>query len=91
MDIETIEVKIVTPQETLYDGKAIAISSRNSQGSFDLLAEHANFITIIDKQPITVYKPDHTTVVFSFLQAVVYLENNKVTVFGNPLPGQSTK
>lgn len=31
----------------LYEGEVLALTSENSQGKFDILAEHTNFITLI--------------------------------------------
>jgi len=48
----TLTVKIISPTQTLYDGEAYSVSSVNSLGKFDILPMHANFITLVQKQPI---------------------------------------
>ncbi len=48
----TLTVKIISPTQTIFDGEAFSVSSVNSLGKFDILPMHANFITLIQKQPI---------------------------------------
>jgi len=42
-----ISVTIKSRKKTVFDGKAISISSINDKGPFDILASHANFITMV--------------------------------------------
>ena len=49
----TLTVKIISPTQTIFDGEAYSISSINSLGKFDILPYHANFITLVQKAPIT--------------------------------------
>ena len=51
-DKNTLSVKIISPTQTIFDGEAFSISSINSLGKFDILPMHANFITLVQKQPI---------------------------------------
>jgi hypothetical protein len=48
----TLNVKIISPTQTIFDGEAFSISSVNSLGKFDILPYHANFITLVQKAPI---------------------------------------
>ncbi len=79
-----LKVRIMTPQKMLYDGPAFAVSSKNSSGPFDILAGHANFITIIKSQPITVTKQDNSKVIFNFSQAIIYNASNVISVYAEP-------
>lgn len=79
-----MQVVIMTPKETLFNGPAIAVSSANSSGNFDILAFHANFITIVDDKPIKVLTLDKQIIEFKFHQAIIYAFQNKVTVYAEP-------
>lgn len=79
-----LEVEVMTPKETLFKGKALAVSSKDANGPFDILAYHANFIAIVEKEPVKVIKEDRSVAVFTFSQAIIYNTNNKVTVFAEP-------
>ena len=50
---EEFKIRISNPHEVVWEGTATALSSENSQGKFDVLSQHANFITIIKEKPIT--------------------------------------
>ena len=78
-----LHVKIISPKETIFDGEAFAVSSENSIGPFDILAEHANFITIIEGQPIVVRLPEKNKepLTFNFPLAIIYNINNKVSIY----------
>lgn len=84
MQDETLIVKIMSPREVLFDGPALAVSSENSQGKFDIIPEHANYITIVEKNPIVILKPDKTQQSFTFAQAIIYHLKNKVSIYADP-------
>lgn len=50
---DLLKVKILSPTQTIYDGEAVSVSSVNSLGKFDILPYHANFITLVQKNPVT--------------------------------------
>lgn len=47
-----LNVKIISPTQTIFQGEAYSVSSANSAGTFDILPYHANFITMVQKTPI---------------------------------------
>ena len=81
---KSLIVKILTPKETLFEGEAYAVSSTNSEGKFDILPEHANFITLIDKKPIEVLQMDKKKLTFNVSEAIIYCAGDKVTVYAEP-------
>ena len=76
-----LTVTVLSPQDILYSGKATSVSSKNSAGNFDILEQHANFITIVEKFPIIIRTVEKKEVTFSFPLAVLYIANNKVTIY----------
>lgn len=52
MATNVLNVKIISPTQTIFDGEAYAVSSVNSAGKFDILPYHANFITLVQNSPI---------------------------------------
>ncbi len=47
-----LNVKILSPTQTIFDGPALSVSSTNTLGKFDILPYHANFITLVEKTPV---------------------------------------
>lgn len=77
-----IDLTVMSPRGLLWKGKVRSISSVNSQGSFDLLPQHAHFVTLIRNQPIAAAR-DEGEKQFSFKQAVIHLVDDVATVYGD--------
>jgi len=78
--MDELSVKIISPEEVMWEGRANAVSSENSQGPFDVLPEHANFITLIKSKPIVVHRSDGDTE-FMFKRAVLHAINDIVSIY----------
>jgi len=63
-----------------FDGEAEAVSSQNKMGKFDILPEHANFITLIFEE-LTIHTPDQKNTAYQFEKGVLEVSENKVNVF----------
>ena len=77
-----LNVSVKDSERILWEGEADSVSSVNSQGPFDILPLHANFISVIENKPIVIRigkdKKD-----YSFPFSVVYAHSNKVQIFTN--------
>lgn len=80
-DNKVLHVKILSPRKVFFDGGALSVSSVNSMGKFDILPEHGNMVTLIQKSPITIRLVNKQTVTLVFPFAVVYVRKNLVTIF----------
>ncbi len=78
---QVLEVKVISPKEDFYIGPALSISSVNTGGKFDILPGHANFITYIQNQPITIRKPNQEELTFNFPLAIIYNLRDKVNIY----------
>lgn len=77
-DILTISIN--SPEKLIWEGKAYAVSSENSQGPFDILPRHANFITIIENKPITV-RTGSKDYIYKFHSCLIYSHDNYVYLY----------
>lgn len=77
----TLSIQIISPVESIFIGEASSVSSRNSAGNFDILPEHANFITLIDKDPIIVRLSNGESKTFNLPLAVLRCWKNHIEVF----------
>lgn len=88
MDIDetqTLTVRVITPKELLFEGLGISVSSVNSLGKFDILPQHANFITLVENQPIRIRQPKtKKSIYFHFLEAIIYNSGSHVTIYAEP-------
>lgn len=77
----TFHLRIIAPKSTIFEDDILALSSKNTQGPFDILGHHANFVTFIEGAPIVVTKTDKTKETFTFSNAILYCTNDNVTIY----------
>lgn len=88
---QTIHVRILSPQQILLDTEALSVSSKNLKGSFDILPQHANFMTMIENSPIVVRIANQKPVVFKFPTSFLLAIENKVNIYTYAQPPTETK
>ncbi len=81
MSNPTLHVRIISPQQLILDTEAASVSSKNPQGNFDILPQHANFITLVENSPIVVRIPKQKPVIFKFPLAIIINTENKVNIY----------
>ncbi len=79
----TIHLKISTPFEIIYEGDVESVSAANSQGKFDVLDQHANFITLVENKPITIRVKGSPPKELNFPLAILYAHENMVNIYTN--------
>lgn len=77
----SLHVRIVSPQQLMLDTQAVSVSSKNSQGNFDILPLHANFVTVIENSPIVIRVEGQKPLTFKFPKAIIMAQNNKVNIY----------
>ena len=82
----SLHVRIISPQQLFLDTQALSVSSKNTQGKFDILPEHANFITVVENYPITIRVQNQKPAVFKFPVAIISTHENKVNIYTYTLP-----
>ncbi len=74
-------VRVQNPQEVLWEGEARSVSSANTEGPFDILYQHANFITWIEDAEVKIISKDKEKIKYDFERSVLYVRNNYVSVY----------
>jgi len=77
---QTIPLTIKSRDEIVYQGDAIAISGTNGKGPFDILANHGNFISVVNGK-LSVLTPNRETQEINVDEGVLRVFENKVEVF----------
>ena len=80
MEEQRLQVKIRSRSKVLFDGIAYAVSSTNDIGPFDILSEHANFVTVV-KGFLTVHKNLQNKENFEIERGILRVRENLVEVF----------
>jgi F0F1-type ATP synthase epsilon subunit len=55
---KVFDVQVMAPSETLYGGGAISLKARGKEGSFEILADHTDFIAGLAHGDILIKDPD---------------------------------
>ncbi len=77
---DQIYVKIYAPFKNYYEGVAKSITATNDTGKFDVLAQHHNFITILNQGEIVV-RDDQGEHKINNGKAIMHVKGNKIVVF----------
>lgn len=75
-----IRARVLSPTQTLYDGPALSVSANNKVGPFDILADHANFFSLLTEGNIVI-NTGYQTYTFPIQHGIVKVKNNQVTLF----------
>lgn len=82
LDDETLlSVKIFSPREVYYDGKARSLSASNDTGQFDILPLHHSFITLLNAGTITVVQQSGQSKKLEIEKGLLRVKNNQAVVF----------
>lgn len=78
--MDSLTIKIFKPEAVFFTGEIASLSSQNSLGNFDILPDHANFITVIEKN-LTLYFKNGSTKVLEFDIGVLRLFGVEIDVY----------
>ena len=80
MDLKKLQVKISNKEKSLFEGEAYALSSKNEIGIFDILGQHANFVTTVNEY-VDVHKTESIKQRFVINRGILRVKENIVEVF----------
>lgn len=81
MTDDTLFIRIISPTQLIFQGWADSVSSKNIYGKFDILPQHANFITLIEGNPIIIRTHDKKELTFKLPLAIIFNRENKVNIY----------
>lgn len=77
---ETFKLTVRDRSGLLFSGDVLAVSSYNDKGPFDVLAQHGNFIAVIEKR-LTLRLADGKTKEIPVDKGVMHVKQGEVNVF----------
>lgn len=77
---QTLSVTVKSPEKTIFQGNAVAVSSVSTTGPFDILPYHANLIAII-KDSVTIFETQEKKQVLKIEKGFVKVFENTVNIF----------
>ena len=79
-DAPTFHLKIWAPFRVYFDDVAYSISAENDTGPFDVLAEHKNFISLLNPCELKLQTPKGDQKI-RIARGMMHVKQNDVTVF----------
>ncbi len=78
-----LHLRVSAASKVIWEGEVQSVSSENSNGVFDILPMHSNFITLVQDHAINVIQKDGAKVEYKFKESVILVANNEVKIFAN--------
>jgi F-type H+-transporting ATPase subunit epsilon len=75
-----MQLKVISPEETLYDGEVVLVQLPGSMGSFEILHNHAPIIARIDAGKLKVIDESRNKFYLQVNSGVVEVKNNVIVV-----------
>lgn len=79
-DGKHMHVKVYAPFKVYFDGIAVSVSAVNRTGAFDVLAQHHNFMTILEACDVVVRTEDREEVI-PIQKGIMHVKEDEVIVF----------
>ena len=77
---KTLSVSIVTPQETAFEGAALAVSVPGSKSPFQVLYNHAPIISSLDVGILKIEDPSNAITAFACREGFIEVLKNNVNI-----------
>lgn len=71
-------LEIVTPDKKIYSGEVKLVQAPGTDGSFEILKNHAPLISTLDKGTVKVVEEDDTEKLFEIDKGVIEVNKNRI-------------
>lgn len=78
--MNSLHLKIVSPEKTLFDGEVVFIKLPGTEGDFSFLSHHAPFISSLSEGPIFYRSEQGVENTINITAGFVEVSNNSATV-----------
>jgi len=78
---DSLRVIIQSPVATVWEGDVKALSAENSEGVFDILPDHARFMSLLNATPLALELVNDETKSFTFTDALLYVDDDVATIY----------
>lgn len=75
-----LHIKVISPAQTFYEGPAVSVSAVNKVGPFDVLADHANFFSLLSEGNAVV-NTGTQNLTFPINHGLIKVHDNDITLF----------
>jgi F-type H+-transporting ATPase subunit epsilon len=80
-----VQLEIITPEKTLFEGNVVSINVPGSKGSFTILHNHAPIISTLEKGKLKIVTEDQKKETIEIRGGVIEVKKNIITVLAEIL------
>tara|TARA_B100000315_G_scaffold253559_1_gene292588 strand:+ start:8120 stop:8401 length:282 start_codon:yes stop_codon:yes gene_type:complete len=89
---KTFKLELIAPDEVVFSKDVVSITAPGSEGSFGILANHAPFMTSLDKGELKIKEPGQKDLqIIDINKGFLEVLNNKVVVLVDKLETEPQK
>jgi len=78
---DSLRVIIQSPVAIVWEGDVKVLSAENSEGVFDILPDHARFMSLVNATPLALELVNDETKSFTFTDALLYVDEDVATIY----------
>lgn len=75
-----MQLEIITPEQKVFEGQVSSVQLPGVDGKFEILNNHAPFISTLTKGNVRVIDTNNNTELFEINGGVIEMQNNKIIV-----------
>lgn len=75
-----MNLQIITPDKSIYEGKVKLVQVPGSKGSFQVLKNHAPIISTLEEGEVRIIDEKNRTLEFSIGGGVIEVKNNEIII-----------
>jgi len=75
-----MHLEIVSPEKKIYEGEVKLVKVPGSQGSFEILLNHAPIISTLEKGEVKIIDKNNTESFFEIEGGIIEVNHNRITL-----------
>ena len=79
-----MQLEIISPEKTMYEGSAKLVQLPGSNGSFEIMDNHAPIISTLKKGKIKIISENNQTEFIDINGGVIEMMKNKIIILAEP-------
>jgi F-type H+-transporting ATPase subunit epsilon len=78
---DKFHLKVYSPFKVYFEGDITSVTAANDTGTFDILAGHHNFLTLLNPCDLTIRVPDNKDEIIKITRGIMQVKADDVVVF----------
>ncbi len=88
MESTSINLEIVSPDRKVYSGEVKSVSAPGIEGGFQVLSNHAPYVTTLGIGKVKIESTDGSEIIFAISGGIFEVSKNKATILAESIESQ---